>query len=559
MSNSDSGIQYSWAVVQPSPSHSVRYLGSPLATSAAKRLPCGRYLAVIVDPKPGSDGFAAGNLVQSASHRPLPDTYLPISPCKMGSREPLVPDFDWPFGECIINTGKFFLFHVVRVRGQNTSQFSLSKEAALHFSSVRRKDWHEEQWAAVHRRRAAQKADGAPDDVSQWTSFSVKSTAVPAMPGEFFSPIGVHALVTYDILSLKDILLSSQCFEDARAINRIRARFSRPATERTIVWNMNQAACASVFPPVEDGVPEFHPALIEFSANIERPHSPDRVEEVPQPTSTSAEDAPDDDDWGVGYFYPEQSTSRPPPPFDSPALQIIYLDVYGTLIDSESGIFDALQPLLSRSLRRLERREALTLYFESEIDAKQRLPSATYPQILTHAHEDMAARLGLAAAPAEAASFASSLASWALIDGAAWCLNTLRHYIPFLKLVALCDVPHETLRDASAFATLAPYFAEVFTWDAARAYRPDANAFNPVLQYHDAMGIPREQRCFLSNSLLRDLEPAVELGIPTVWMRFPASLAGGSPSAEGSTSWAVCADFPDLVFRILQAKGAIPR
>ncbi|KAJ7463636.1 HAD-like domain-containing protein, partial [Mycena latifolia] len=204
--------------------------------------------------------------------------------------------------------------------------------------------------------------------------------------------------------------------------------------------------------------------------------------------------------------------------------QIMYFDVYGTLIDNESGIFDALQPLLAQAPRRLQRREALTFYFESETEVKQCMPTAPYPQILARAHSDMATRLGLVATEEQSSLFASSIATWPLFNGALWCLQTLNPWIPIL--VALCDVDHESLRVTSAFTALAPYFAEVFTWDASHAYRPDRTAFDPPFRYHDALGVPREQRCLISNSVLRDLEPAHELDFPAIWMRYPESLAG---------------------------------
>ncbi|KAJ6595018.1 HAD-like domain-containing protein [Mycena vulgaris] len=247
---------------------------------------------------------------------------------------------------------------------------------------------------------------------------------------------------------------------------------------------------------------------------------------------------------------------RPPPLFDPPALQIMYFDIYGTLIDNESGIFDALQPLLVRCPHRFERREALTFYFESEIEMKQRMPAAPYSEILTQAYTDMASRLGHPTTEDEASSFASSIFEWPLFDGAVWCLQILKPWIPVL--VGLFDVDFETVLKTPSFATLAPLFAEIFTRDASHAYRPDPMAFEPPFKYHDDLGIRREQRCLVSNGLLRDLEPAREQGIPAIWMCFPESLAGRVPSLERSVPWDVCTDFPHLVFAVLSETGALP-
>ncbi|KAJ6617690.1 HAD-like domain-containing protein, partial [Mycena sp. CBHHK59/15] len=203
--------------------------------------------------------------------------------------------------------------------------------------------------------------------------------------------------------------------------------------------------------------------------------------------------------------------------------QVLYFDVYGALIDNESGIFDALKPLLAQSPYRFNRWEALSFYFESEVEVKRRTPSAPYSQILADSYADMALRLGLSLSVGESAVFAASSTNWPLLDGAVWCLQTLHPWIP--ALVGILDVDEDTARRSAAFAALAPYLAQIFTWDAGHAYKPDLAAFHAPLSYYDAHGVPRAHRCLVSNGLLRDLEPARELGLPAAWLRLPGSLA----------------------------------
>jgi hypothetical protein len=76
-----------------------------------------------------------------------------------------------------------------------------------------------------------------------------------------------------------------------------------------------------------------------------------------------------------------------------------------------SGIFDALQPLLARSLHQLNRREALAFYFESEIPVKKRNPVVPYSEILAQAHAEMTIRLGLPVVEDAASLFASSIST----------------------------------------------------------------------------------------------------------------------------------------------------
>ncbi|KAJ7075584.1 hypothetical protein B0H15DRAFT_652559 [Mycena belliarum] len=221
---------------------------------------------------------------------------------------------------------------------------------------------------------------------------------------------------------------------------------------------------------------------------------------------------------------------------------------------SETGLYTALRPLLDRCPMRFERSEALSFYLQCEDDAKEQTPTAPYSEILVQAHTGMARRLGAAPSDAEAAAFASSIAHWPLVDGAVQCLQTLRAH--FNGIIALADVDDATLRQTPAFSVLAPYFAEIWTWNASQEYRPYLAALEPPFSYHDSIGVPRERRCFVSAGLHRDLEPACECDVPAIWVRTPESLAARLPSDEGTFVWTVCDGFDDLIDALLPGKIA---
>ncbi|KAJ7288946.1 hypothetical protein C8J57DRAFT_1116428, partial [Mycena rebaudengoi] len=153
------------------------------------------------------------------------------------------------------------------------------------------------------------------------------------------------------------------------------------------------------------------------------------------------------------------------------SLQILYLDIYGTLIDNESGIFDALHPLLAQSSYRFERHEALSHYFELESDVKKRAPSMPYIYVLAQTYTELALRLGLACGSTESTIFASSFFHWPLYGGALECLRTLRPLVS--SLIALLDVDVVAFSQTVHYPLLAPYFSEAFAHDQAQVYRPD--------------------------------------------------------------------------------------
>ncbi|KAJ6463339.1 HAD-like domain-containing protein [Mycena sanguinolenta] len=228
-----------------------------------------------------------------------------------------------------------------------------------------------------------------------------------------------------------------------------------------------------------------------------------------------------------GCLVPNISAQKPPPPpppdFAFSEVQVIYFDVHGTLIDKEFGVAEALLPLLSQSPYQFDFYEAVSFYLESEYEVKKRIPEAPYTRILSETYEEVALRLGIESTSPDSALFAESIANWPLVPYVEWCLATLRA-VPGLSISAIADMDHDSLLRTSAFATLAPYFNTVFTNDACAAYKPALAVFEGPVHHYEALGVQRENTCVVSASLLLDLEPARELGVPGIWTRYPQRL-----------------------------------
>ncbi|KAJ7503517.1 HAD-like domain-containing protein [Mycena galericulata] len=252
----------------------------------------------------------------------------------------------------------------------------------------------------------------------------------------------------------------------------------------------------------------------------------------------------------------EPKLLAPPPSFDITSIRTIYFDIYDTLIDRETGIFAALRTLLARSPYGFDRHEALSFYFESEMEMKRRTPGARYAQILAESYDDLALRLGIPpVSTGDALSFAQSAQDWPLMPDADWLLYNIAR-IPGLSVVAIADVDHDFLTQTPAFSSLAPFFEAVFTWDACHAYKPDLAVFEPALRYHDAHRIPRVHSCIVSSGLLGDMEPARELGVPGVWMRYPGTLAANMHTVEDAAPAAAIGSLSHLGMELLGATGA---
>ncbi|KAJ7155593.1 HAD-like domain-containing protein [Mycena filopes] len=237
----------------------------------------------------------------------------------------------------------------------------------------------------------------------------------------------------------------------------------------------------------------------------------------------------------------------PPPTFDSANIQVTYFDLYGTLIDKETGVFNALKPLLHRSVHRFDRNEALSFYLETELEARKHAPAAPYTEILAATYNDIALRLGMEPAAGESAAFAASLKHWPLTHDAEWCLATLRRF-PSLALVAIADVDEEALHRTSAAAALLPYFHAVFTTSGPAV-------LEAPLAHYDALGVPRDRSCLVTSSILAGLEPARMLGLPTIWLRLQCSVMEKVVSVEGGWPEMVFASLSDLTVQFLPMEG----
>jgi len=88
-------------------------------------------------------------------------------------------------------------------------------------------------------------------------------------------------------------------------------------------------------------------------------------------------------------------------------------DCYGTLIDWESGIWDALRPPIAASGRDdITRAEALVSFARFESARQAQTPEMPYPEILTRVHGDLARHYDIATTSDMNATFGASIDHW---------------------------------------------------------------------------------------------------------------------------------------------------
>src|SRR5208337_2700638 len=112
-------------------------------------------------------------------------------------------------------------------------------------------------------------------------------------------------------------------------------------------------------------------------------------------------------------------------------------DCYGTLIDWESGIHHALQPLLVRVDSRLTRDAVLEAFARHEQGQEEATPWMLYSDVLAVVHDRLAREWGAAPDAAENRRFGASVGEWTAFADTVASLQYLRRYY---RLVILSNV-----------------------------------------------------------------------------------------------------------------------
>ena len=151
---------------------------------------------------------------------------------------------------------------------------------------------------------------------------------------------------------------------------------------------------------------------------------------------------------------------------DLKTYKALTFDCYGTLIDWESGIWDALQPLIAASGRSdINRDIALLAFAEIETAQEAATPGMLYPQLLEHVHHAFADRFGLETDVELNRAFGNSVSHWPAFPDTADALRILKqHY----KLVILSNVDNVSF--AGSNARLGVSFDAIYTAEDVGSY-----------------------------------------------------------------------------------------
>ena len=195
--------------------------------------------------------------------------------------------------------------------------------------------------------------------------------------------------------------------------------------------------------------------------------------------------------------------------------KVLTFDCYGTLIDWETGIWDAFQPLLMANAgSEPSRRRMLETFALEENRHELESPGCPYPEILQRVHASVAEQFDLESNHALDSAFGNSLPHWPAFADTADALRYLKkHY----RLVILSNVHRSGF--AASNRKLGVEFDAVYTAEDIGSYKPDPRNFEFLVEHlKSEFGLRKADILHTAQSLFHDHVPARSIDLATAWI-----------------------------------------
>lgn len=193
--------------------------------------------------------------------------------------------------------------------------------------------------------------------------------------------------------------------------------------------------------------------------------------------------------------------------------KILTFDCYGTLIDWETGMFEALKSLTARADRPLSRDDILEAHARHEAAQQVATPAHLYKNLLAIVYKRLAEEWHVRVDWDECVAYGLSIRDWPAFADSAEALNYLsKHY----KLAILSNVDNESFSHSNR--KLQVSFDAVFTAEDIGSYKPSPRNFEYMLEKLNAYGLKKEDILHTAESLFHDHQPANEFGLASCWI-----------------------------------------
>ena len=193
--------------------------------------------------------------------------------------------------------------------------------------------------------------------------------------------------------------------------------------------------------------------------------------------------------------------------------KVLTFDCYGTLIDWETGMVNALAPLTNHTGVSLTRDEILEAHARHESNQQRQTPYKRYRELLAIVYRRLAEEWGVTTSWDECVRYGNSVQDWPAFPDSAEALTYLKqHY----KLVILSNVDNESF--AQSNQKLGVDFDAVYTAEDIGSYKPSDHNFEYMLAMLKTLGYEKTDILHTAESMFHDHVPANRHGLRSCWI-----------------------------------------
>ena len=188
-------------------------------------------------------------------------------------------------------------------------------------------------------------------------------------------------------------------------------------------------------------------------------------------------------------------------------------DCYGTLIDWETGMVEALKGLSDRAQRPLTRDEILEAHARHESSQQRYTPAKRYRDLLPIVYKRLAEEWGVHVTHEDCLEYGRSVGNWPAFEDSPGALQYLKKYF---KLVILSNVDNETFEASNR--RLQVEFDAIYTAEDIGSYKPSARNFDYMIEKMGEIGVRKEKILHTAESMFHDHKPANDHGLKSCWI-----------------------------------------